>query len=222
MWARCERRMNGMCTVDTTSSRSPSATPSSRRTARRSASRSGLEGAARRSGVVGRPPGRRIEVEPRRPGDDHLARAIGTCLQNASLVVAEDERAERQDQPRVATVRVARVGRVEDPVLEREDRDARTRRGHQPRRAVTLLRHEHGGRVEVVDQALDAGELVHLGVDEASQRRPQLGGERRPDVQTVELERDWSAWRRQRPRIELAAAAARSSSSGRPQRECRK
>ena len=157
---------------------------------RRSASRSGPEGAAAAQGVVGRPPGRRIEVEPRRPGDDHLARVIGEPLQDASLVVAEDERPGRQDQPRVASVGVAGVGRVQDPVLEREDRDARSRRGDQPGRAVTLLRHEHGRRVEVVDQALDAGELVHLGVDEASQQRPQLGGERRPDVQTVELERD--------------------------------
>ena len=74
-------------------------------------------------------------------------------------------------------------------MLEREDRDARTCPGDQPRGAVTLLRHEHGGRVKVVDQSLDAGELVHLGVDEPFQRRSQFDGEGRSDVQTVELER---------------------------------
>ena len=42
--------------------------------------------------------GARVEVEPWRPGDDHLAPVVGTRLQDASLVLAEDEGARRHDR----------------------------------------------------------------------------------------------------------------------------
>ena len=182
MCTRCDRRTNGVCTVDTTSIRSPSATPSSARTAARSAS-DPVRPACHVLGAC-------VEVEPRRPETITSPSVVRARLEDAPLVVAEDERARRHDQPRIASIGVPRVGRVEDPVLEREGRHARPSRGHQPWRSVALLRHQQRGRRQLLDQPLDPRELVDLSIDEPFQQGPQGGDESRPDVEPVEVERD--------------------------------